>query len=77
MTDRITEKTILVERRKPTAKECKENEAEIVFERVDKNGREYTIYGARLYESWEQWGAVPTGVLSDNCDDIENWACGL
>lgn len=64
--------TTLIRRRKPTPKERRENQAEVVFEREDERGRHFTIYGATCYESWEQWGA-PTEVLGDNVDEIEQW----
>lgn len=58
--------------RKATKAEHKQRGAEVVFTREDSQGREYTIYGRKCYESWEQWG-VPAYVLSDNCDAIERW----
>ena len=65
-------RTKLIEERKPTTKERKENGAERVFIREDENGRQYTIYACRCYESWEQWG-TSTRILGDNVNDVENW----
>lgn len=62
----------LIETRKPTPKERKEHGAEIIFVRKDETGEEHTIYGARCYESWEQWGARRE-ILGDNVDTIEAW----
>lgn len=68
--------TTLTQVREATLQEQKNEAAEVVFTRVDhKWGRVYTIYGCQSYESWVQWGA-PTGVLSDNVDDIEKWIKG-
>jgi hypothetical protein len=64
--------TTLAGLRKPTPKERKDRGAEIVFNREDEQGREYTIYAAKCYESWEQWGAS-TEVLSDNVPAVERW----
>jgi hypothetical protein len=71
---RFTKQTSLDGIRKPTAAEAKRG-ADVVFERSDAEGREYTILGCSCYESWEQWGQ-PAEVLSDNCDAIENWRHG-
>ncbi len=68
--------TTLVAVRKPTAKERREHNAEVVFEREGTDGRTYTIYGARCYESWEQWGERRE-ILGDNVNDIENWRRSL
>lgn len=65
-------KTILIEQREPTLKEMEENDAEVVFIREDRLGKQYTIYGAVCYESWEQWGAS-SDILSDNVQTIEEW----
>ena len=64
-------KTTLIETRKPTTEE-KNKGAEIVFIRQDKNGNKHIIYGRRLCESWEQWGAI-TEILFDNMENIEQW----
>lgn len=61
--------------RRPTEQEAKERGGEIVFVRKDESGKEHTIYGQQLYESWQQWGAT-TDILWDNCDDIEAWRHG-
>ena len=65
-------KTILIEKREPTLKEMEEHEAEVVFIREDCLGKQYTIYGAVCYESWEQWG-VSADILRDNVLTIEEW----
>ena len=72
----MSARTKLVSIRKPTKAEEKRG-ADVVFEREDSDGREYTILGCKCYESWEQWGQ-PAEILSDNCDAIENWRhCGM
>lgn len=67
-------KTKFIGSRKPTTEE-KKNGAEIVFIREDSAGRQIEIFGCKVYESWEQWGA-PTEVLSDNVKNIEAWRRG-
>ena len=67
--------TKLINTREPDTEE-QEKGAEIVFIRRDKNGNEHTIYGSKLFESWEQWGTV-TEVLGDNVEDIERWRKNL
>ena len=69
-------KTILIQQREPTLKEMEENDAEVVFIREDRLGKQYTIYGAVCYESWEQWGAS-ADILSDNVETIEEWREGV
>jgi len=69
---RVTKETSLICQREPTAKERKENGAEIVFEREDDTGQIYIIYGCVLYESWQQWGEIEK-ILWDNVNDIEKW----
>ncbi len=69
-------KTTLITQRKPTAKEHKENDAQVVFEREDEAGQKYTIYGCVCYESWSQWGEREE-ILGDNVDDIEQWRQSL
>lgn len=64
-------KTKFLGLRKPT-KEEKNKGAEVVFLRKDFNGNVISVYGAKCYESFEQWGA-PVEVLSDNCINIESW----
>ncbi len=49
--------------------------AEIVFIRENQNKTEFEIYGAKCYESWEQWGSSKE-VLGDNVEDIEQWRNG-
>jgi hypothetical protein len=68
---RYTKETSLVATREPTAEEARRG-AEIVFEREDEDGRQYTILASRCYESWEQWGEIAE-VLSDNVPDVERW----
>ena len=60
--------------RKPTQEE-KNLGAEIVFIRENQNQTEFKIYGAKCYESWEQWGSSKE-VLGDNVEDIEQWRNG-
>lgn len=57
--------------RKPTREE-KSKGAEIVFLHEDQAGNIITVYGCKVYESWEQWGA-PLQVLQDNTENIEAW----
>ena len=64
-------KTKFLGLRKPT-KEEKSKGTEIVFLREDKAGNVIPVYGCKVYESWEQWGA-PFEVLQDNTQDIETW----
>ena len=68
---RYTRETSLVATRKPTPDEVKRG-AEIVFEREDEDGKQYTILASRCYESWEQWGEIAE-VLGDNVPDVEEW----
>jgi hypothetical protein len=71
MTDRMFDTTTLEAVRKPTSAEARRG-AEVVFERVDRDGHEHTILACKCYESWEQWGAIRE-VLCDNIDAVERW----
>jgi hypothetical protein len=64
-------KTVLIGTRKPTKKE-KENGADVVFIRHDKNGREFPVLACKLYESWQQWGQQ-NEILFENVHDVEQW----
>jgi hypothetical protein len=64
-------KTKFLGLRKPTTTE-KSKGAEIVFLREDQAGNIIPVYGCKVYEGWEQWGA-PIKVLQDNCNNIEDW----
>ena len=66
--------TKLIGIRKPTQEEQNRG-AEIVFLRENQNKTEFEIYGAKCYESWEQWGSSKE-VLGDNVEDIEQWRNG-
>lgn len=68
--------TILLGWRKATKAEKKSKGADVVFTREDEDGKEYTIYGCKCYESWEQWGQ-PGYILSENVDAIEEWRQSL
>lgn len=72
-------RTILRQMRKPTEDEALEQECALVFERIDYDGREYTIYADSSTDEhgWFQWGGVPKEVLGDNVDDIERWYHGV
>ena len=63
--------TKLINTREPDTEEQKKG-AEIVFIRRDKRGNEYTIYGCKCNESWEQWGTWKL-VLADYVEAIERW----
>lgn len=60
---------------KPTRLEKKRG-AEVIFVREDRLGYTYRILACKCYESWEQWGAVSTDVLSDNVSTVEAWRHG-
>lgn len=64
-------KTKFLGLRKPTREE-KSKGTEVVFLREDFNGNVIPVYGAKCYESFEQWGA-PLEVLQDNCKNIDSW----
>jgi len=64
--------TKLIAVRRPTQHERSKHHAEVVFVRQDEHGREVKVYGARCYESWEQWGAQ-FEVLCENVTAIERW----
>lgn len=68
---RLSAETKLTAVRKPTPAERKRG-AEIVFERSG-GGHKFTILACKCYESWEQFGGVPSEVLSDNVPVVENW----
>jgi hypothetical protein len=57
--------------RKPTLAE-KKKQAEIVFMYEDEKGKDVLIFGCKLYESWEQWGASED-LLYKNVKRIEAW----
>ena len=63
--------TRLITTRQPTVAESKRG-AEVVFERRDVSGREFTILACACYESWEQWGAH-NEALVDNVPAVERW----
>lgn len=63
----------LIQVRLPTKSE-KSAGAEVVFIR-QKEGMSWTIYGQKVHESWEQWGA-PNNVLIDNVPTMEAWRKG-
>lgn len=68
-------RTKLIQTRTPTPTERKTG-AEVVFIREDERGHEVKIYGARCYESWEQWGPATHEQLCDNTATIEAWRHG-
>ena len=63
--------TILDTIRRPTPAERKRG-AEVVFERSGR-GRRYVILACKCYESWEQFGGVPSEILLDNVPAVERW----
>jgi hypothetical protein len=72
-------KTQLVQVRVPNRNEIKGG-AEVVFIRLDRepgivlkgHRGTHTIYAAKCFESFEQWGA-PYSVLADNLTAAYNW----
>ena len=68
---RLSAETKLDTIRRPTPTERKRG-AEVVFERSG-GGRRYIILACKCYESWEQFGGVPSEVLSDNVPAVEQW----
>jgi hypothetical protein len=76
MSTRTFKGTLLTGWRKATKQEQKDRGADVVFTREDGDGREYTIYACRCYESWEQWGER-RDILAENVEDVERWRNGL